>query len=151
MARVKVVAVGKLKESYWREAAAEYLKRLSRYAKVEVIEVDEGKGDVPKTVVEREGGAIAERLEGSVWLMDLQGTPTSSEAFAEHLNRALIEQGTLTIVIGGSHGVSDRVRAAAHRRVQFGPQTMPHQLARVVVLEQLYRAFTILNGVTYHK
>ena len=150
MMKIRIVAVGKLKESYWREALKEYEKRISRFARLEIVELEEGKG-TPKEIVRKESLSILEKAEGGVYLMDLQGTPTDSVTFAKSIDLAAAKWGTLTFVIGGSHGVDDTVRARADKKIQFGPQTLPHQMMRVVLAEQIYRAFTILNGIAYHK
>lgn len=150
MMKIRIVAVGKLKEAYWREALKEYEKRISRFARLEIVELEEGKG-APKEIVRKESASISEKIEGGLYLMDLRGTPTDSAAFAKGIDLAAAKWGTLTFVIGGSHGVDDTVRARADKKIQFGLQTLLHQMMRIVLAEQIYRAFTILNGIAYHK
>lgn len=154
--RITVVAVGKLKERFWREAADEYLKRLRPYADVRVVEIadrDPGRGGEARALAE-EGADISRALpEGShVIALEIGGLQLSSEQFAEKLERLAVEgRGSVTFVIGGSHGIDPGVLAVAQERMSLGPMTLPHNLARVVLLEQLYRAQRIRRGEPYHK
>ena len=152
-----VVAVGKLKERFWRDACAEYLKRLGAYAKVEVREIADidparaGGVDVSRR---REGEAILAAIgeRSHVILLAIEGKERSSEDFSQRLDElALRGKSDITFVIGGSDGVSDEVRARADETLSFGRITMPHNLARVVLLEQVYRACKISRGEPYHK
>ena len=149
MLKITVVAVGKLKEKFWVAACDEYLKRLRPYAKVTVAEipdVDPARAGGVETALEREGaGILAAVPEGAhVILMAIEGKQRSSVDFSRHLDDlALRGASELAFVIGGSDGVSDAVRARADETFSFGPITLPHNLARVVLLEQLYRAFKI--------
>lgn len=147
MQRITIFAVGKLKERFWKDACAEYLKRLSAYAKVEVREL-------PDSNVREESQALLAALPEKVpvVLLDIKGKETSSEGLAELIDDyGLSGDSHLAFVIGGSDGVSDEVKKRATRRVSFGPITLPHNLARVVLLEQIYRAFKINRGEPYHK
>lgn len=153
--RVTVIAVGKLKERFWSDAAAEYLKRLTPYARVDVIEVPDRDVTADEArAVETEGAAILRAIpEGAtVALLDIGGRARSSEEFAGWLE-ALGSAGLphVAFVIGGAAGVHPDVRARAHERVSLGALTLPHQLARVVLLEQVYRAFRIMRGEPYHR
>lgn len=157
MLRVTVIAVGRLKERFWSQACDEYLKRLGAYAKVEVREVVDRDPDTcggEALAREREGVDILKALEGAdrSVLLDIGGRERSSEELASWLD-GLQVRGTshIAFVIGGSTGVSDAVRARADERVSFGRITLPHNLARVVLLEQLYRCFKISRGEPYHK
>jgi 23S rRNA (pseudouridine1915-N3)-methyltransferase len=147
MLKVSVFAVGKLKETFWRDACAEYLKRLEGYANVVVKEI-------PDTTKEKEAQAILSALpeKTPVILLDIKGKPTSSEAFSQKLdNWALSGKSHLVFIIGGSDGVTEEVKTRASERMSFGPITLPHNLARVVFLEQLYRACKISRHEPYHK
>ncbi len=153
MLKIKVVAVGDMKETYYREAAGEYVKRLGKWAKTEIEEVKEASylTDPEKKRI-AEGEEILKRVKGFLVLLDVKGKKVSSESFAELIDRAVLAgNGELTFVIGGSNGVSEGVKAAAKEIVSFGDVTLPHRLFRVVLLEQIYRAETILHGVSYHK
>ena len=149
MLQITVIAVGKLKERFWKDACEEYLKRLSGYAKVSVREV-------PDSTLEREAEALANVLDSlggaHLVLLDIQGRPTSSEALASKID-ALATAGNshIAFIIGGSEGVSPTIATRAHETLSFGPITLPHNLARVVLLEQIYRAFKINRGEPYHK
>lgn len=157
MIRITVVAVGRLKEKFWAAACDEYLKRLRPYAKVvvaEIPDVDPARAGGVEAAREREGaGILAAVPEGArAVLMAIEGTQRSSVAFSRHLDEvALRGESDLAFIIGGSDGVSDAVRARADETFSFGPITLPHNLARVVLLEQIYRAFKISRGEPYHK
>ena len=155
--KFKIVAVGKIKESYLREALNEYVKRISRFANVEVIEVDECKSlgaQVDKEierVKKQEGEWIIPKLEGYVVAMDIDGTLVDSVQLSNHIREQKQRNSVFTFVIGGSNGLSDDVKQKADFRCSFGKITLPHQLFRVVLMEQLYRACCIENNVAYHK
>lgn len=147
MLKVTVVAVGKLKERFWRDACAEYIKRLGGYCKLDVCEL-------PDSNMQQEAGLILEALPGkaTVVLLDIQGKPTSSEGLAQLIEDRTVEGVShIAFVIGGSDGVADAVQRRADVRLSFGPITLPHNLARVVLLEQIYRAFKIIRREPYHK
>lgn len=153
MIKLHVVAVGKLKEKYWTDAVNEYLKRLSRYARADVTECPEGACDSsPAANKKREAEGILSKCKGYVVLTDSRGEQLASEEFAQMLDKESARGASeFTFVIGGSHGVDESVYARADRIVSFGKMTYPHQLMRVILLEQLYRAETIINGTSYHK
>lgn len=147
MLHITVYAVGKLKEAFWKDAVAEYLKRLGGYAKVEVRELSDSN-------LERESAALLTALpeRDPVVLLDVRGKETSSEGIARLIEGyALDGASRLAFVIGGSDGVSEEVKRRANARISFGPITLPHNLARVVLMEQIYRAFKIMRGEPYHK
>lgn len=160
MIKVTVIAVGKLKEKYLRDACAEYLKRLGVYAKVNVVEVNEERcsdnpsGTEIENVKQKEGQRIVAKIpKGSfVVPMCIEGTQYSSEDFAKKIEAtAVAGDGDITFIIGGSFGLSDEVKSLGKLKLSFGKLTLPHQLMRVVLLEQIYRAFSILNNSKYHK
>jgi 23S rRNA (pseudouridine1915-N3)-methyltransferase len=150
---LRILAVGKLRPAL-REAADDYLHRLRRYAEVAEVEVREA--GTARTAAEgrrQEGGRLRERLpEGShLVALDREGRGWSSEELAAQLHRWRLASRPVTLIIGGSHGLEPGLVADADQRWSLGPITLPHQLARVVVAEQLYRAWTILRGEPYHK
>ena len=153
MLKLRIVAVGDVKESFYRDAIAEYVKRLSKWAKTEIVEVAEASHVTdPDKKRETEGEAILAKLKGKVVLTDIKGKKVTSEDVASLLDKsALAGDSELTFVIGGSNGVSPAVKSRADAMISFGDITLPHQLFRVVLLEQLYRAETILNKASYHK
>lgn len=160
MIKVTVIAVGKLKEKYLRDACEEYLKRLGTYSKVNVVEVNEERcsenpsGTEIENVKQKEGQRIIAKIpKGSfVVPMCIEGTQFSSEDFAKKIEAtAVAGNSDITFIIGGSFGLSDEVKSLGKLKLSFGKLTLPHQLMRVVLLEQIYRAFSILNNSKYHK
>lgn len=153
MIRLHVVAVGKLKEKYWLDAVSEYTKRISRFASVDVTECPEGGCDgSPALLKKQEAEGILKKYRGYTVLTDLRGEELTSEELAAFISRESARGvSEFTFVIGGSRGVDDCVYAKADKKIAFGRVTYPHQLMRVILLEQLYRAMTIINGVAYHK
>ena len=159
MLNVKIICIGKFKEKYWEAASAEYMKRLGAYCNVSVTELKEeplpsnpSKADELK-VKEKEGAAMLAKVSKSdhVIAMDIKGKELSSEDFAGRIRDIAFTHSTIVFLIGGSLGLSEEVLGRADLRFSFGKITLPHQLARVVLLEQIYRAFKINAGETYHK
>lgn len=154
--RITIVAVGRLKERFWRDAADEYLKRLSAYADVRVVEIadrDPGKGGEDKARTD-EGADILKALPGSshVVTLEIEGRQLTSEGFSAAIQELGVRgKSSIAFVVGGSYGLSAAVRARADERFSLGSLTLPHNLARVVLLEQVYRAFRIARGEPYHK
>lgn len=145
MQKIYFVVVGKIKESFYREAVAEYVKRLSRFAKVEIKELAEGADP------EAEKGEILRACKGYVIALAVEGEKLSSEKLAQKL-KGLSDAGReVTFVIGSSCGLAEEVKERADYRLSFSDMTFPHQLMRVILAEQVYRAFMINAGATYHK
>jgi len=155
--RISVLAVGGLTEAFWRQACAEYLKRLSRYAKVtvtEVADVSQQQAGSAAAVRQQEAANLLGRLQRQTdyYALDAAGELLTSEGLA-----ALLEQQATAgdpeacFVIGGSHGLAPELLQTARRTLSFGRITLPHNLARVVLLEQLYRSFRIIRHEPYHK
>lgn len=157
MLHITVIAVGKLKEKFWVQACEEYLKRLRPYASVEVREladIDPAKvGGEAKAVAQESHAILAAIPEGATaFLLDIEGKLVSSENLAEALEECSLNgESNLCFIIGGSCGVNEDVRQTVQHRISLGHITLPHNLARVVLLEQLYRAFKIMKGEPYHK
>lgn len=155
--KINIVAVGNLKEKYLHDGCEEYLKRLSRYHSINVIEIPEEKlpknyssSDVNKGL-EKEGEKIIKNLYGYVIIMDIEGQMFTSEEFAKKIENISLNYDTITFVVGGSYGLSDSVKSKANLRFSFSKMTFPHQLFREMLLEQIYRATTISNNILYHK
>lgn len=149
---INIVCVGNLKEKFSREEQAEYLKRLSAFCKVNIVELKEQNHlDNPALILEREGEEILSQLKGVSILCDIGAKEHSSEEFAKHLQDLMQTTSTITFVVGGSFGVSDKVKKSCDEKMSFSPMTFPHNLFRIMLLEQIYRAFTILHGKSYHK
>ncbi len=158
--KIKIVTVGKLKEKYLKDGIAEYSKRLSRFANLEMIELadektpDRASNSENQKILEVEGNRILSKIgdRDFVIVLAIEGTTLSSEEFSKQLERAPINGfSTLTFVIGGSLGLSSQVKKRANLSISFGRLTLPHQLMRLVLVEQIYRAFTIQQGSPYHK
>lgn len=152
MISVNLVCVGNLKEKYSRDEQAEYVKRLSAFCHLKIVEVKEqNQLGSPAKIVEREGLDIIKNLKGYVILCDIKGKMLSSEDLAEKIGTLMQSSSCVSIVVGGSYGVSEQVKKLANERLSFSPMTFPHNLFRNMLLEQVYRAFTILENKTYHK
>jgi rRNA large subunit m3Psi methyltransferase rlmH len=158
--KIKIVTVGKLKEKYLKDGIAEYSKRLSRFANLEMIELadektpDRASNSENQKILELEGTRILSKISDRdfVIVLAIEGKTLSSEEFSKQLEQAPINGfSTLTFVIGGSLGLSPQVKKRANLSISFGRLTLPHQLMRLVLVEQIYRAFTIQQGSPYHK
>ena len=144
MVKVHLVCVGKLKENYLKDAAAEYCKRLSRFCKLDICELPE------RPTLAQEGEDIKKQLRGWVFVLAVEGKQCTSEEFAGMIGAACDSGAELTFVIGSSCGLHESVKAGA-QLVSFSKMTFPHQLMRVIALEQIYRGFMINAGAEYHK
>ena len=153
MIKLNIVAVGKLKEKFWVDAINEYVKRTSKYATLTIIECPEGvdEGNAERLQKQEESG-ILKKIKGYCVLLAIDGELIKSEDLADLIERESTKGNSeFTFVIGGSRGVSDAVRKRADKLISFGRVTYPHQLMRVILSEQLYRATTIINKTNYHK
>lgn len=156
MIKVNVVCVGKVKEKYFSEGIAEYSKRLSRFCDFKIIEVEEEnfkkaeEGEIA-IIKEREGERMIPYLKGHVFVAAIEGKKLSSKAFSDKLKKAADERGTVTFVVGGSYGISKEVKRRAAELISFSDMTFPHTLFRLMLTEQIYRAFSISAGTAYHK
>lgn len=155
---IQLICVGKLKEKFFADAAAEYIKRLSRFAKISAVEIPDEK--IPSGAslkeIERikntEGERILEKIRADrVFALCIEGRRFSSEAFAQRLADTMMNSGSAAFIIGGSLGLSDRVKERADLKISFSEMTFPHQLMRIILLEQIYRGFKIINNENYHK
>ena len=155
-----MIAVGKIKEKFYTDAIAEYSKRLSRYCRLEIIQVaDEKTPDgaseaQERQIKEKEGSRILAQIKDGAYVIALavQGIMLSSEQLAAKLNRLGVDgQSQIVLIIGGSLGLSDEVLKRADYHLSFSPMTFPHQLMRVILLEQIYRSYRIISGEPYHK
>lgn len=152
MIQIRLVCVGNLKEKFWKEGVDEYSKRLSKFCKLNIIELaEQNKYQDIEKIKEEEGKEILKNLTGKCFLLDLKGNILSSEEFSKEIEKSSQTSSCLTFVIGGSYGVSDGVKAQIKEKISFGKMTFPHNLARLMLVEQIYRAFMISSGSTYHK
>ena len=152
MLNVNIVAIGKIKEKYFTDAIAEYSKRLSKFCRFTIIELPERseQSNIDKKV-EEESLLLENSCKGTIILLDRIGKNVSSEDLAKIIVKETLKTSTISFIIGGSNGVSDKLRSKADYTISFGAITYPHQLFRVVLCEQIYRAFTINAGLPYHK
>ena len=158
--KITILSVGKLKEKYWKQAIAEYEKRLGPYTKIELIEVPDEKAPENMSdkeieqVKEKEGQRILGKINDNeyVFVLAIKGKQLSSEEFSKEIEQLGISgKSNLTFVIGGSLGLSDSVLQRSNQQISFGRLTYPHQLMRLVLVEQIYRGFRIMKGEPYHK
>lgn len=152
MMTVNLICVGNLKEKFWVDAQNEYIKRLQKFCKFNLIEVEE-KNFASNEIEckQKEGKAILSKIKGDMFLFDIHGKNPTSEEFSTLIEKQAFVSSAMSFVIGGSYGVSDEVKAQAKSLLSFGKQTLPHNLARIVAIEQIYRAFNISAGTSYHK
>ncbi len=159
MLHIRLIVLGSLKETYWRAAVAEYEKRLAAYAKVEITELKEYRlpeSPAPAEIalaLEKEADMILAAVPPRSFVVALcvEGKQLSSEELSKKLSDVMRQSGHLTLIIGSSHGLSDRVKNAAALRLSASKLTFPHQLMRVLLLETVYRSLSILHGAKYHK
>ena len=150
---IKIITVGQLKEKYLKEAVEEYTKRIKKYSNIEVIELkDEGLVEEAKAI-KLEGEKIKKCLSERDYIITLEidGKQLTSEEFAEKINNIQIESSNIVFIIGGSYGLSNEIKSKARMHLSFSKMTFPHQLFRVMLLEQIYRAYKIINNEKYHK
>lgn len=157
---ITIISVGKLKEKYLKDAIAEYSKRLTRYCKLDIMELqdektpDNASEKEEELIKEKEGKAILSKIKENAFViaMDLKGKQLTSEEFAGFIeNQGVIGNSNIVFVIGGSLGISQEVIKRANQKICFSKMTFPHQLFRVMLLEQIYRGYRIIKNEPYHK
>lgn len=143
---IKIICPGKIKERYLKEGIEDYTKRISKYHKIEIIELEDSN-------IEEEGERILKQVDNKDYVITLEinGNNITSEEFAEKIDKTFITNSKISFIIGGSYGLSEKVKKRSDYRLSFSSFTFPHQLFRIILLEQIYRAFKILNNETYHK
>lgn len=158
--KITILCVGKIKEGFYRQAIEEYAKRLSKYCKLEIAEVadektpDKASEALENQIKEKEADRILEKIREDAYVLTLEikGKRYTSEGFADCIQRATLQgKSHLVFVIGGSLGLHDKVLKRSNQSISFSDMTFPHQLMRVILTEQIYRAFRIINGEPYHK
>lgn len=145
MQKINIICVGKIKEKFYTDAVNEYMKRLSRFAKVEIREIPECR------TLSEEAELILKSAKGRLIALCVEGKKYSSEALAQYIKQLTDTGNECTFVIGSSRGLADAVKHKANIKLSFSDMTFPHQLMRVILLEQVYRAFMINGGGEYHK
>ena len=143
---MKIICVGKVKEKYLQEALSDYMKRISKYHKVNLIEVADSN-------MEEEADRIFKYIDNKDYVitLDIEGNMISSVELADKIDKQFIINSSITFVVGGSDGLDNRIKQRSNFSLSFSKFTFPHQLFRVILLEQIYRSFKILNNETYHK
>ena len=158
--KIRIICVGKIKENFYREAIAEYAKRLSKFTSFSIVEVPDEKTDEKASqkendlVLSKEGKRILEQIGNDDYVISLciEGKPLSSVDFSKKISDVLLNgYSNIDFLIGGSLGLSDEVKKRSDFKLSFSEMTFPHQLMRVVLSEQIYRAFKIINNEPYHK
>ena len=157
---ITVIAVGKIKEKFFRDAIDEYSKRLSKYCKLSIIEVDDEEAGQNlsesecEAVKDKEGERIIKKIPHNsyIFTLEIEGAKFDSVSFSEKISKLCVDgNSSLCFIIGGSLGLSDKVKKLSNTKLSFSDMTFPHQLMRIVLLEQIYRAFKIKNNEPYHK
>jgi 23S rRNA (pseudouridine1915-N3)-methyltransferase len=158
--KISIIAVGKLKEEYWKDAVKEYSKRLSRYCQLTLDDVDEVKSSdnvneaEKMSILKGEGENILRKIKKDSFLivLDIKGLKLSSEQLSERINElGIMGKSNITFIIGGSLGLSSEILDMANLRLSFSDMTFPHQMMKVILLEQIYRSFKINSNEMYHK
>jgi 23S rRNA (pseudouridine1915-N3)-methyltransferase len=152
--KVKIVCVGRLKELYWTDACDEYIKRLSAFCDLEIAEISESKFPGLEQALEAEADNLLKNTSGFKIALCIEGQLLSSEELSGKLQEIALDsenKGSITFFIGSSHGLAGRLKAKCDLLLSMSKMTFPHQMARVVLLEQIYRAFQIINNGKYHK
>ena len=150
---IKIITVGAIKEKYLKDAIEEYTKRISKYTNIEIIEVkDEGLVE-PQKAMDLEGEKIKKYISPRDYVitLEIEGKQLTSEEFAQKINSIYLESSNITFIIGGSYGISKEIKNMSNFKLSFSKMTFPHQLFRVNLLEQIYRAYKINNNESYHK
>ena len=149
---IRIICIGKIKEKYFTEAIKEYLKRITKYSKIEIVELQDYEGDI-KTVLKRESEEILNQLKEKSYIITLEidGSLLSSLELSKKIDNIMLNNPNITFIIGGSYGLDEEVKKISNYKLSFSKLTFPHQLFRVILLEQIYRSFKIINNESYHK
>ena len=150
---IKLITVGKIKEKYLKDAILEYTKRISKYTKLEIIELQDYDYDNKQIVLEKEKENIIKHINSRDYVitMQIEGKNISSEDFADKIDKVFVTNPNIVVIIGGSYGLHDDIKKISNFSLSFSKMTFPHQLFRVLLLEQIYRAYKIINNESYHK
>ncbi len=148
---IKIICLGTIKETYLQEAIKEYTKRLSKYTKLEIIELKDEKDT--SNPLKKEKDKIIKHItdKDNIVVLDIEGKELTSEKFSEFINNELTNNSNITFIIGSSTGLDNEIKELTNKKISFSKLTFPHQLFRVILLEQIYRSFKILNNEAYHK
>lgn len=150
---IKIICVGKIKEKYLISAIEEYSKRISKYTKIEIIELPDYDINNKDVVLEKEKENILKHINNKDYIitLEIEGSELSSEEFAKKIDKIFITNPNITFIIGGSYGLHNQIKNMSDFKLSFSKFTFPHQLFRVILLEQIYRVYKINNNESYHK
>ena len=159
MLTIQIICIGKIKESYLKDAINEYSKRLQKYCKLDILELldekipDKLNDSISNDIKNKESKKILDHIKKDSYIicLDLHGKEFSSEEFSKNIEHLSLETSHITFIIGGSLGLSEDLLKKSHQKICFSKMTFPHQLIRVFLLEQIFRGFKISNGETYHR
>lgn len=150
---IKIICLGKIKEKYFKDAIKEYEKRLSKYTKLEIIELNDEKDNDIKVCLQKEKVSILNHIKekDNIIILDIEGKEYTSLEFSNFLEKELTINSNITFLIGSSNGLDEEIKILTNKKISFSRLTFPHQLFRIILLEQIYRSFKIINNETYHK
>lgn len=150
---IKIICVGKIKEKYLKDAISEYQKRLSKYTKLEVIELQDINNNNINIILEKEKELILKAITEKDYIitLEIEGQELTSDELASKIDNIFLQNSNITFIIGGSYGLHKEIKNLSNFKLSFSKLTFPHQLFRVILLEQIYRSYKILNNESYHK
>lgn len=156
MIKINILAIGEIKEEYLKQGISEYIKRISRFADIKIIEIKEhnptssNPSDI-SIALQKDAIDIKKKIKGYPICLDILGKYLDSVEFSNYLDKLSLKTSEITIIIGASNGLSEEIKSQCKDKISFSKMTFPHQLMRLILLEQIYRAFTIINNISYHK
>lgn len=150
---IKILCVGKIKEKFFKDAISEYSKRLSKYTNFQIIEVDDINSDNINTILNKEKDLIIKHISSKDYVitLEIEGKQLNSLEFSKKIEELQIYNSSIVFIIGGSYGLHQQIKDRADYKFSFSKLTFPHQLFRIILLEQIYRAYKIINNESYHK
>lgn len=148
---IKIICIGKLKENYLKEAQIEYLKRIQKYTKLEIIEIEDEKDSIDPLLKEKDKILKHIKPKDNIILLDINGKELNSIELSNYINKEITYNNNITFIIGSSNGLHDDIKKLTSKKLSFSRLTFPHQLFRILLLEQIYRSYKILNNESYHK
>ncbi len=150
---IKIICIGKIKEKFYESAIEEYLKRLKKYTKIEIIELNDINNNSNKIILQKERDLILNKinLKDYIITLEIEGKQLSSIELSKKIEETFLTNSDITFIIGGSYGLHNDIKNLSNFKLSFSKLTFPHQLFRVILLEQIYRSFKIMNNETYHK
>lgn len=150
---IKIICLGKIKEQFFKDAETEYIKRITKYSKIDLIELPDEKDTNIQQCLKKESENILKHLKekDNVIILDINGTQKTSEEFSKMINEELTNNSNITFIIGSSNGLDEKIKKLTNKKISFSKMTFPHQMFRIILLEQIYRGFKIINNESYHK